>query len=64
MNLSNENKILPSEMNNVEDPIPSDQSLNNQIDIENNESIRRTTTTNKETPSTMSKDIYGTDICF
>jgi len=46
----------PSEMNNVEDPIPSDQSLNNQIDMGKNELIRRTSTRNKKAPCTMSKD--------
>ena len=56
MNLSNENNMLPSQMNNVEDPIPSDQSLNNQIDMGKNESIRRTSTRNKKAPSTKSKD--------
>ena len=48
--------MLPSEMNDVEDPIPSDQSRNNQIDMGKNESIRRTSTRNKKAPSTMSKD--------
>ena len=56
MNLINENNMLPSEMNNVEDPIPLDQSLNNQIEMGKNELIRRTSTRNKKAYSTMSKD--------
>jgi hypothetical protein len=55
-NLSNENNMLTAEMNNVEDPTPSDQSLNNQIDMGRNESIRRTSTRNRKAPSSMSKD--------
>jgi len=55
INLSNEN-MLPSEVNNVEDRILADQSINNQIDMGKNESIRRTSTRNKKAPSTMSKD--------
>jgi hypothetical protein len=44
MNLSNENNMLLSEMSKVENPIPSDESLNNEIDMGKNESIRRAST--------------------
>jgi len=56
MNLINENNMMSSEINTVEGLIPTAQSLNNQINMGNNESIHRISTRNKKVPITTSKD--------
>jgi hypothetical protein len=50
LNLINENNMMSLEMNTV------DQSLNNQINMEKNESIRGISTRNKKARSTVTKD--------
>jgi hypothetical protein len=56
MNLTNENIVISSEIHTVEGLIPSVQTLKNQTNMENNESICRIFTRNKKVPITMSKD--------
>ena len=64
MNLSNENNMLPSEMNNVEDPIPSDQSLNNQIDMGKMNQFAGLPLGTKKLPTLCLKIFYGRVKCF
>jgi hypothetical protein len=62
--LNIEISMMPTEIDTVESLIHTSQTLNNQNNMINNESICRISTRNKKVPITMSKDFYGRFKCL